>query len=371
MISRFPKKWIIPHPKQTKNGNNWRVATKVCGESIWFESSDVELSDHIEAFASLFFIPAMAFGASLRLESPADEMWLKNTRKLTPIFAKWWNYSPEYPVVFNKIANSATPVNSQSGLFFTGGMDSFYSLLRSNHRTDFLVFVHGFDVPIEDEERMNDFHDALCHIAKDTGRSKIVVRTNLRSHPVFSKINWERTHGAALAAVAHLLAPHISKMLIASSFTYKGAIPWGSHPDTDNLWSCSNSQIIHDDASFRRRQKIEEIGAHPLVQQYVRVCWENLSRVGNCSRCDKCLRTMAVLAVTGQLQNYAAFDHSVPLHIRIDKHFQTPLRLHHYWHWVLENSEDSLLCDSIERLLKRSSGVRGAFRKIMWRLFKG
>lgn len=92
---------------------------------------------------------------------------------------------------------------------------------------------------------------------------------------------------------------HVDSLVIPSSYAYEDATPWGSHWDTDPLWSSPDKiRIIHDDASVNRRDKIIQLAAEPLVQRHLRVCWRNLAPTGNCSRCEKCLRTMTTLEVS-------------------------------------------------------------------------
>jgi hypothetical protein len=63
----------------------------------------------------------------------------------------------------------------------------------------------------------------------------------------------------------------------------------------------------------RRMEKLVEIAHEPLVQRHLRVCWENRSPTGNCSRCSKCLVTRLALADRGTLDAFATFAHTATL----------------------------------------------------------
>jgi hypothetical protein len=45
----------------------------------------------------------------------------------------------------------------------------------------------------------------------------------------------------------------------------------------------------------------------------LRVCFDNVVFGGNCSRCDKCVRTMLLLASEGKLERFRVFDLRTPM----------------------------------------------------------
>jgi hypothetical protein len=51
----------------------------------------------------------------------------------------------------------------------------------------------------------------------------------------------------------------------------------------------------------------------PLVQQHLRVCWENHRPIGNCGACEKCLRTMLILEGHGRLETFPVFPDAAAL----------------------------------------------------------
>ena len=59
-------------------------------------------------------------------------------------------------VVDAKVFVEAEPktCNSGTGLCFTGGVDSFHSLLAEGLDITHAVFVHGYDIPFGDTSRM-------------------------------------------------------------------------------------------------------------------------------------------------------------------------------------------------------------------------
>jgi hypothetical protein len=300
-------------------GSGSRVSARVDGAPLWFESDDVPLRLAPEAFGSATLLPAAQRRAAIAIDAPVDEQWLANVRRLLEIARDWWGtpaHAPNAAVASGAPAAAATRI----GLCFSGGVDSFHSLLRSGHRVERLVLVHGFDVELADTPRMAAAAASVREVADASDARAIVVRTNLREHPLYGEISWERAHGGALAAIGHLLDAEIGRLIISSSVSLTGRRQhWGSHWTLDALWSSRRLQILHCGEAFNRLEKLEQIGVEPVVQRHLRVCWENLAPTGNCSRCSKCLRTMALLASLGLLDRYPGFGGEPALIVGLER----------------------------------------------------
>jgi hypothetical protein len=186
------------------------------------------------------------------------------------------------------------------GLFFTGGVDSFFSLISHFDEVTHLIFVIGFDIDIDDIKLSEEVVSALSKIALRTKKKLILVKTNLRK--LSNKhLTWEQYHGAALAGVALAHSNLLREVIIPSSFSNSELFPWGSHPDLDSNWSSGSTRIIHDSVSRSRSEKIRVISTNQLALDNLRVCWENRGSEYNCGKCEKCLRTMISLFAYGSL----------------------------------------------------------------------
>ena len=297
-----------------------RVSANADGIPVWFESSDVELSPAAEAFGCALLLPALSEGSRLTIDAEVDSKWLSNIDQLLDIFDTWWGYPKLTPKVSYSRRNSSQQHARVTGtaLCFSGGVDSFYTLLRSEQKIDALVTAQGYDVALQDTTRMSALRSSLQCIAAETKVRPIIIRTNLREHPVVDKTSWDRAHGGALAALGHLLNDSVDRLLISSSYAYVNSKPWGSHWQTDHLWSSERQQIDHVGMEVQRSGKLRAIAREPLVRQHLRVCWENRASQGNCSRCEKCLRTRLVLADCGELIHYPGFEGEESLAQHID-----------------------------------------------------
>ena len=322
---------------------------------IWFESSEAKLDPSPEGAAGALLLPAAACGRGLRLASPVSAIWRSNVTRMMGIWREWWNYpilppqAPELPVT--RLRHPGVT------LCFTGGVDSFYTLLQIEPRPDALVFVQGYDIPLHDSTRMAAWGAAFGEIANVTGARPVIVRTNLRSHRLLVRCPWERAHGGALAALGHLLAAEMGTLLIASSFPAAYGYRWGSHLDLDPLWSSDRLQVVHHGATHSRVGKLRAIANHELAQRHLRVCWENRAPTGNCSVCDKCLCSMATITACGCHERFRTFDWSSPLADRIQALLAT--RYVRTYGELLDQGLPAALAVAVRALLQRSPGQWG------------
>ncbi len=282
--------------------------------AVWYEASSESVSDGADTLLTTALVPFMKIGAPLRIEKPVSKRLLSAADSIQDILHSW------YPADLHKVDIQAdaqerkeTDDSRGIGLFFSGGIDSFYSLLERSEEITTLIYVHGFDIRLEDTALSTRTIQMVREVASAFGKSVLVVRTNLRS---FSDLytDWGfHYHGAALASVAHLLSPQLKKVFIASTNPYSCLAPWGSHPLLDPQWSSEIMEIQLDGCEATRIQKTIQIASHPVVQKSLRVCWENRNGAYNCGLCEKCLRTMANLRAVGALDQCRTFARPLDL----------------------------------------------------------
>jgi hypothetical protein len=339
-----------------------RVVADVGGEPLWFESADVALDDGPEAPASATLLAAASGGQGLSISGPVSRIWLENSSRLLEIAAEWW----DLPLVRPEGPTLEQPRERSPGvaLCFTGGVDSFHTLLCSRSTPDVLAFVQGYDIALGDHPRMDEWEPAFRDVATRVGSRSVVIRSNLRSHPVHAGRHWPIVHGGALAAVGHLLGEAVGTLLISSGAPASYEVKWGSHWQLDPLWSSDRVSVVHEGGTHSRLSKVRAIVASPLVQRHLRVCWENRSAVGNCSRCDKCVLTMVLVAMCGADDRVEVFDWSGSLAARVDEVPAT--RFLRTYAEVLEHDVDRRLARAVRSLLQRS-GEPGTVPDRWWR----
>jgi hypothetical protein len=348
-----------------------RAAADVDGVKVWFETSDVQLSPTAESLGSAFLIPAMDNQRRLKLADPVCSYWYDQLPELQRIIHRWWGYAPLVPLAHVQ-SEATTPVADGVGLCFTGGVDSFHSLLHCDLPIDTLIYALDYDVPPQDRQRRSEFEHPFRELCAKLGMRAVVVRSNLRQHPAFFGTSWKQTHGAALVAIGHLLQEVIGTLVVSSSFSLQHDQPWGSHWDLDGRWSSSRLKVVHFGERLRRFDKVHEIVDHPLVQKLVRPCWENTPGMLNCSACEKCVRTMLSITCWGDLDRFSAFDQSKTLVERLDRVRKIPNSdLLGVYQDFLEFELPADVEKAVRRLMRRSrwSVVRKQVRRTVGELF--
>jgi hypothetical protein len=355
----------------SRNVGSRRVEAIVDGSPVFVESDKIVLADAPEAWVTAFSLPAARAEVRLQVDGAVDPTWRAAANANVATTSTWWGGAPRLELdtpdrrpsrrmgrVRPRGGRRRHPSGRATGraLCFTGGVDSFFTLLRDRHGPTHLLYVIGFDVDLADEARAARVADLVRQVAKARRMVPVIVRTDLRHHPRFGSIAWEQTHGAALAAIGQLLAPSIGAIIIPPSFAADRLIPWGSRPDLDPRWSVpGRTEVEHGDATERRIDRVRAIAADPLVQRHLRVCWQNLGTELNCGRCEKCVRTMVMLAGVGVLDDCATFPSRADLPDRIDALDPVPMGLVPMWRDVLQGL-DAREQASVEALVARSSG---------------
>jgi 7-cyano-7-deazaguanine synthase in queuosine biosynthesis len=268
--------------------------TRVADQGIWIES-DVPLAGTPEWSIPLRLVQAVAAGEAAELGSVSPRL-ASNLATIRDIYAAWID-GHRVPLSFEPSPPCPAP-HSGVSLFFSCGVDSYYSLIRHQDEIDNLVLVHGFDVPLAETTTFALVEEQARAAARLFSKRLIVVRTN--SHWEQAKIpcRWRMYHGAVLMAVAYALAPNHGKVYIASSHSsYADMEPWGTHPLLDPLWSSDAVEIVHDGPNTRI-EKLRLLVQYPEIMARLRVCWENIGKY-NCGLCEKCIRTMLALRALG------------------------------------------------------------------------
>lgn len=250
----------------------------------------------------LTLLPAMRRGFDLHLPAAISPRLLAAAPRVQDIFLLW---NEAYARVRVSSEREIAPVSSARGTaaFFSGGGDSFFTVVKNLDDIDALIFVHRtFDGPWEPALR-----NARA-AARELGKPLIEVTTNLRVLSNAARLEFADYGGGLLGGVALLFQHAFSRVLIASTFSYMALTKWGSHPLVDPLWSSEALEVVHDGSEATRPMKMARIAQNEVAMRRLRVCqWKGGSaavsdRQLNCGRCEKCVRTMVNLRAAGVLE---------------------------------------------------------------------
>jgi len=292
------------------------ITFKEAMHEVWYRASEGPLAEGSETCLAAFLLPAMTLGKSLCIPGTVSSRLFGRINTIQDIFVKW---CPDLKKVDLKTDLREATGDRERGYvrrgvacFFSGGVDSFYTFVKHREEISHLIFVRGFDIPLQNKAVLQTVTDAVRQIAKELERPLVEVETNVRS---FSDpcVSWTFSHGAILASIALLLAPRFRLVYIPSSHSYAQLFPWGSHPLLDPLWSTEETEIIHDGCEASRVEKLRSLTSCDVAAKHLRVCWENRNGAYNCGLCEKCIRTMVSLRIVGLLDRCASFARPLDL----------------------------------------------------------
>ena len=287
-------------------------------QNIWFDVPS-KYSDYVsergELWAVLLLPCAMVLGEDVQIDLPVDPLLLENLSGVQKIWASWYRWVKRVRIDAREVVDNR-PARSGSGVCFSGGIDSYYSLVRLNktigqagEAPNHLLTLWGFDIPLSKPREFESVKALGYECARRFNSNLIPIATNLRE---LTGYQWQfdvMSHSAALASLGHLLSNQIGYVLIGSTHDVNGLIPWGSHPLVDPLFSSAETRIVHDGATVNRVEKTEAICSVPPALAELRVCNRKRSRE-NCAECTKCLRTMVTIDLFGRQDGALSFDWS-------------------------------------------------------------
>jgi hypothetical protein len=272
-------------------------------------------ADNGDPFLAALLVPAMMSGERLVIPAPVSPRLLRSLGDIQEIYHSFDTRLHRIDVETTpRVLPEETIAPTASGLFFSLGVDSFYSLLKNqrDHPDDaetvrYLIMIHGFDVSHDDwDERFSPRMLASgMRVAEETGKTLLPVTTNLR--PITRRLSrWNLSHGSALASIALALDGLFGQVLIAAGTTYDQLYPWGSHPVLDPRWSTERLTVVHDGCESGRIEKVRFLASTPLVLETLKVC-----PYYNCGRCIKCLPTIIDLLQAGVLDQCTTLPQAI------------------------------------------------------------
>jgi hypothetical protein len=254
----------------------------------------------VAAFVAACFPTAVWLEEDISVDASVDADLLLQVPVLARGFARLHHRSRAIEV-------HATPARSTPrpgrvvGASFSGGADSFYTLMKNRDPAGLtpvgaLVTGLGFDPPHNNYDLQDQVLKQLQSVSQELGLRHYAIRTNFR--PFFdpyadpSRV----TQGTCLVAFAFLLSGDIHTYLIPASAPIDRLYRWSSHALLDGAWLSHHVRTESDGWDIHRNDKVLHIAKWPLALKVLRVCAIG-NEVGNCGKCEKCLRTMALLEV--------------------------------------------------------------------------
>jgi hypothetical protein len=267
--------------------------------TFWF-GCDERFRDRIAEVSDGWYVlgvtAAFATGETYRHPLPVCSELVRNSRSLIEQWSAWFGERRRIAIEAVERASPADAAAKGVACLFTSGVDSSFTLQQ--RRSDITLLVSAtFDADLPATIRFNEGQNSAF------GLENIVVPTNiLEALPEYALAWSYLTHGPTLAGIVHLFGRGLGKVYLSSTHAFGELMPWGSHPLTDPLYSSRALEVVHFGATYSRFDKVQAIASDDLILRNMRVCGqppEVRGQRANCSRCQKCLRTMAALDVCG------------------------------------------------------------------------
>lgn len=356
MLSLFMSRDVPPTievaaPRRRDVAGESRIDAVVDGRRVWFSSSDATLTPAPEALGSALLVPALAAGRLLHA-GDACAQWAAHLPALTAAFRDLWY--PDAPGAVALPHANDRQTAAGTALCFSGGADSFHSLLAGGHRVDTLVFAVGYDVKLRERHRAAMVERAVRLVAAEFGIRAVVIRTNLKRHPLVRATPWLRAFGGAIAALGHLLQDSVGTLLTSSDGLGSASPETSSHPETDPLFGSAALEVVHVAPTTTRLEKLRILAGEPLAHRHLRVCWKNVGRDLNCGVCEKCIRTMLALEACGALEKFSVFPRRGTLADAVDALPPLEPLLVDFFRDVLGHGLPTTTAAAVRRLLERS-----------------
>ncbi|MGH7566347.1 MAG: hypothetical protein ACREK2_05915 [Gemmatimonadota bacterium] len=289
---------------------------------LWFsvaeEYGDL-VSDRADAALLGLILPAMRRGEDLHVEGPVSERL-------------YYNLAGPFQIVMREVIPSLSririlPAEIRSGLRrargvatgFSAGVDSF-SVLADHHygdptpgfRLTHLLYNNVGSHGPAGNPLFRLRYERLRPVTDRIGLPFVAVDSNLMSF--YSEVSFKHSYSLRNASVALLLQAGIGRSFHAAGTVLKGTHTGPardvafSDPVTLPMVSTECLDALSVGGIYSRVEKTLQVAQIEDSYAVLDVCVRN-DRLGNCSTCKKCVRTLLTLEIAGLLDRYAAvFD---------------------------------------------------------------
>lgn len=274
----------------------------------YFAGPELIAEPGLEAGLALALLAGMRLKRPIHVQGAVSTTFVRGAKDFMTVMARHFPEFTPVEITADACFTASPPQGRRIASFFSGGVDSFFTLIKGRKAITDVVFIHGFDMSIKALERRALVIDTIAQATHEMGVRLIEVETNL-TDVIREFGDWLRHgHGLGLAAVSRVLSQDIAEVIIPGSYSIDQQKPWGSWLATDPLFSDERLKVTHDACLATRSDKVRAIAQNQVALNHLRVCSEKKAgNVYNCCRCEKCLRTMTSLYTLHALEKATSF----------------------------------------------------------------
>lgn len=271
----------------------FRLSSARASESFWVRSPGTVLTACGESTLAMAIPIACATSEPTRVHGTVPKDLAARTAQILQY------YTSMPPSLEMETCEPSFSSGAKTACFFSLGVDSFHSLITRQRDIEHLIIVKGFDLVQPTDEHWCRIIDSASRVAKLFDKQMIEIVTNART-VTDRYCHWASIyHGAAMAAVAHLMRGN-HRVTIVPSTPMPNDQKWGSSRYLDPLWSTRNHKIEYYPNGIDRNAKLMTVVNAGFARE-LRVCTSPTTAF-NCGVCEKCIRTWTALyALTGRI----------------------------------------------------------------------
>lgn len=217
-------------------------------------------------------------------------------------------------IVVDIIVDNERDLHGNSAMFYSGGLDSAFTLINHMEEQPILLSIWGSDIGYDNKDGWDKVHFVIKKVAEQFALKQAVIRSSFRvfdneaelgkQYSAQLKDGWWHGVKHGIGLLGHV-APYaylhqIEKMYIASTYTSEN-IRCASSPKIDNYMRFCGCEVFHDGFEYSRQQKVKavvEFAPKEEKELFLHVCWQTQTGT-NCCRCEKCYRTIMALLAEG------------------------------------------------------------------------
>lgn len=284
--------------------------------------------NQLDGFLVGMLYPAMRYGDDIYVDGCVSEKLLFNLNNYAIPLLLGFSDSLKKIRISSKETLSENYEGAGVGAGFSAGVDSFCTLYdryvledSSSYKVNSLLFFnvgsHGDWLQHGSPEFTRDkFTTRYIELKKFTDEINLDF-INIDSNLHFFHHWWHSySHTLRAVSVVLLLQQHYSKYYYSSAgLNYAGTLNYSKYyrnrdigaycdPILLPLLSTESLDFISDGCAYTRSEKVLHIIDYEPAGRYLNVCIDHVDKWENCSACDKCLRTLLTLDVTGNLDKF-------------------------------------------------------------------
>lgn len=291
-------------------------------EFLWFKIPEQYgnfFTDQLDPFLVYSLLAGMFFQEDIQVKGPISPQLAYNLVEYCHLLhSRLASQLHLIEINYDDISRSKMSP-SYVGSSFSGGVDSQFTLWKHLSRNQpneefqvsHAVFILGFDFHFSEEDAYwlacTEYRNKLAR----EGIELIPLATNLGtvSH---HRLLLPQIYGPYIASVGLALGGGMKRYLIPSSgdYAFLKKMAYTADPLMDSRLSTDTTQIIHHGSTHTRVEKVAEIVDWDLAQTTLSVCLNppQGEQAWNCSRCEKCSRTMIPIYALNKLPQFTRFQ---------------------------------------------------------------